>query len=60
MEESDSLGEETSSFQNGTAPLATLRLASLATRENALVMIALAIAMDYFGIVNTVATVLPC
>ena len=51
---------ETQTFQNGTAPLASLRLASLATRDNALVMIALAIAADYFGLVNTVATVLPC
>lgn len=45
---------------NGTAPVAISRIATLATRDNALVSIALIIALDYFGLLSMAATVLPC
>lgn len=45
---------------NGTAPVAAARIASLATRDNALVSIAMIIALDYFGLLSMAATVLPC
>lgn len=45
---------------NGTAPVAISRIATLATRDNALVSIAMLIALDYFGLLSMAATVLPC
>lgn len=45
---------------NGTAPVAISRIATLATRDNALVSIAMLIALDYFGLLSKAATVLPC
>ncbi len=45
---------------NGTAPVAMSRIATLATRDNALVSIALLIALDYFGLLSKAVTVLPC
>jgi hypothetical protein len=45
---------------NGTAPIAISRLATLATKDNALVSIAVIIALDYFGILSQVLTVVPC
>ena len=52
--------ESDSMPMNGTAPVAISRIATLATRDNALVSIAMLIALDYFGLLSKAATVLPC
>lgn len=45
---------------NGSAPLASLRLAQLATKDNILVSLATVIALDYFGVLGTLLAAVPC
>lgn len=60
MERDQDVNGDNGMPMNGTAPVAISRIATLATRDNALVSIAMLIALDYFGLLSKAATVLPC
>ena len=45
---------------NGSATVASLRLAQLATKDNILVSLATVIALDYFGVLGTLLAAVPC
>ena len=45
---------------NGSATVASLRLAQLATKDNILVSLATVIALDYFGVLGSLLAAVPC